>query len=194
MKKIKPDEGEKRDAILDAALELFQTNGYEATPVPLVAERAGVATGTIYLYFRSKEELVNAVWRKWKLRLAESLLHRFPEEEDIRTQFFFLFHTLAEFSKIHPEAFSFLEFHNHRPYLNRENLETDTMIRSFLEDFLKRGQKQKILQNMQPDAMTAMVVGSFIGLFKASQEGQIRLNTTLLAKAAESCWRMVSLK
>jgi len=47
----------KRDAILDAARTLFSREGYAATSVDHVAAEAGIAKGTVYLYFKSKEEL-----------------------------------------------------------------------------------------------------------------------------------------
>ena len=47
----------KREAILSAALEEFSTRGFAAGRLDDVARRAGVAKGTIYLYFRDKETL-----------------------------------------------------------------------------------------------------------------------------------------
>ena len=44
--------------------ELFTERGFHGTAMPLVAERAGVAAGTIYRYFDSKEALVDAVFQK----------------------------------------------------------------------------------------------------------------------------------
>ena len=55
----------KHEAILDAALALFVERGYHGTAVPAIAERAGVAAGTIYHHFESKEQLVNAVFELW---------------------------------------------------------------------------------------------------------------------------------
>jgi AcrR family transcriptional regulator len=43
--------------IIDAALDLFVANGFNATKLDDVAHRAGVSKGTVYLYFSSKEEL-----------------------------------------------------------------------------------------------------------------------------------------
>ncbi|WP_287155766.1 TetR/AcrR family transcriptional regulator [Candidatus Solincola tengchongensis] len=48
---------ENRQAILRTAEELFSGKGYRETTMQEIAERAGVAKGTLYLYFRSKEEL-----------------------------------------------------------------------------------------------------------------------------------------
>ena len=49
-----------RDRLLEAARELFTTAGYHATTTPILAQRAGVAEGTIYRHFPSKSALLNA--------------------------------------------------------------------------------------------------------------------------------------
>jgi AcrR family transcriptional regulator len=54
---------ERRDAILAAALDEFSTRGFEAARLDDVARRAGVAKGTIYLYFRDKESLFQELIR-----------------------------------------------------------------------------------------------------------------------------------
>lgn len=52
-----------RQKLLRAALELFTGEGFLASTTPLIAERAGVAEGTIYRHFSSKEHLLNEVFR-----------------------------------------------------------------------------------------------------------------------------------
>lgn len=54
----------RRIAIIDAALEEFTAQGFTATKLDDVAERAGIGKGTIYLYFDSKESLFEEVVRK----------------------------------------------------------------------------------------------------------------------------------
>lgn len=49
---------ERPQELLDAAIEVFSTNGYRATRLEQVAEAAGVTKGSIYYYFDSKEELL----------------------------------------------------------------------------------------------------------------------------------------
>lgn len=50
--------GEKYQRILDAAVEVIAENGYFNSPVSAIAARAGVADGTIYLYFKSKDDVL----------------------------------------------------------------------------------------------------------------------------------------
>jgi AcrR family transcriptional regulator len=54
---------ERRDAILNAALEEFTASGFAAARMEDVAKRAGVAKGTLYLYFRDKEALFQELIR-----------------------------------------------------------------------------------------------------------------------------------
>lgn len=56
-------QAERRDAILAAALDEFAASGFAATRLDDVARRAGVAKGTIYLYFRDKESLFQELVR-----------------------------------------------------------------------------------------------------------------------------------
>jgi AcrR family transcriptional regulator len=52
-----------RDRLLQAAQELIEEGGYAAAPVAAIAERAGVAAGTLYRHFDSKQELFVEVFR-----------------------------------------------------------------------------------------------------------------------------------
>ncbi len=59
--KIAEETRPKRDAILNAARTLFAKQGYEETTIAGIAGAAGVAVGTVYLYFRNKHEVYTAV-------------------------------------------------------------------------------------------------------------------------------------
>src|SRR5215467_8171352 len=73
---------ERREAILAAALDEFSSRGFEAARLEDVARRAGVAKGTIYLYFRDKEslfqELVRALVSPLVGAITSAPLHDIP--------------------------------------------------------------------------------------------------------------------
>jgi len=57
-----------------AALELFTTQGYHVTTTPEIAKKAGVAEGTIYRHFQSKQQLLNELYRggaRWATKLVK---------------------------------------------------------------------------------------------------------------------------
>jgi TetR/AcrR family transcriptional regulator, repressor of fatR-cypB operon len=53
---------DKRQAIADAAIRLISRSGLHNTPISAIAREAGVAAGTLYLYFPSKEAMINALY------------------------------------------------------------------------------------------------------------------------------------
>jgi AcrR family transcriptional regulator len=61
---LTPRAQQTRAAIIDAALELFRSSGYEATTMRAIAQRAGVSTGNAYYYFSSKEELIQEFYAR----------------------------------------------------------------------------------------------------------------------------------
>jgi len=73
-RKARPDDAPppKREAILRAAIDVFAERGYFNAQVADVARSAGVAAGTVYLYFRSKDDLLISIFeRGMKEALAE---------------------------------------------------------------------------------------------------------------------------
>jgi AcrR family transcriptional regulator len=65
-----------RQKLLRAALELFTGEGFLASTTPIIAQRAGVAEGTIYRHFPSKEHLLNEVFRstqRWAIGVIKEL-------------------------------------------------------------------------------------------------------------------------
>jgi len=69
---IRPVITDKRGAILRAAIRVFAHNGYFNSKVADIAREAGVADGTVYLYFKSKEEILHSIFdRSMEEAIAE---------------------------------------------------------------------------------------------------------------------------
>jgi TetR/AcrR family transcriptional regulator, transcriptional repressor for nem operon len=72
MPRTKPPQ-QRRTDLLDAAQALVVEKGVAAVTLDDVTRRAGVAKGTFYLYFRSKDDLVTALQQRFSDRMAERL-------------------------------------------------------------------------------------------------------------------------
>ncbi|MEM7137988.1 MAG: TetR/AcrR family transcriptional regulator [Myxococcota bacterium] len=62
---------DKRERILRAAIKVFAKNGFYATRVSEIAKAAGVADGTIYLYFKNKDDVLISIFEDGITRLLE---------------------------------------------------------------------------------------------------------------------------
>ncbi len=63
MARVVKEAGVRREELLELALELFMTSGYERTSVEQITRKADVAKGTFYHYFESKQELLHQLAR-----------------------------------------------------------------------------------------------------------------------------------
>jgi TetR/AcrR family transcriptional regulator, transcriptional repressor for nem operon len=81
--------GARRQAILDAAASLLVANGLAATSVEAVAQRAGIAKGTVYLYFTSRSDLLAALRSRYAQGMTDQagsiLQHVDPADPDAVT-------------------------------------------------------------------------------------------------------------
>jgi AcrR family transcriptional regulator len=83
MARLKSDD--KREAILSAATAVFAEGGLSA-PTSAVSKAAGIAEGTLFTYFPTKDDLLNALYRQIKLELAEVLMSGFARKNDVRAK------------------------------------------------------------------------------------------------------------
>lgn len=184
---------DKYEAILSAALTLFVERGFHGTAVPAVARKANIAAGTIYHYFKGKEALVNALFRKWKSAIAERVYTRFPASAEPREQFRAIWHQMAEFALENPKAFAFLELHHHASYLDDESRAVDTSLKKFGAMFVEQAQRRGILKPIEPVLLMELVFGAFNGMFRVHVEGRLELTAELIAAAEQACWDSVRL-
>ena len=70
------DKEEKRSDIARASIDLFVQKGIAQTSMDEIAKSAGVAKGTIYLYFKNKDEIMFAIWDMLSLQHSEAFAKR----------------------------------------------------------------------------------------------------------------------
>ncbi len=182
----------KRAAVLEAALELFEERTYGSTPMPLVAERAGVGAGTIYRYFPSKEALANAIYRDGKEQMRRYLVDGIPAGLDPRAEFSHWWRQLFAFARDHPAAFAFLETHHHAPYLDADSKAAGAPVDRAAVQLAVRGQAAGVIRDAPPEELIAMVFGAFVGLVRAAREGHVTLDDALRERTEATVWGLLA--
>lgn len=89
-----PRRADKRELITEAAIEVFADKGFNQARVSDVAKRAGVADGTIYLYFKNKEDLLLSIFEQKMDELLAGLGEALARTDDpvARVRAFAAFH------------------------------------------------------------------------------------------------------
>ncbi|HEY4601128.1 MAG TPA: TetR/AcrR family transcriptional regulator [Cerasibacillus sp.] len=80
MRKNRP----KYKAIIDGAVQVIAENGYHASQVSKIAKKAGVADGTIYLYFKNKEDILISVFKEKMGQFIQKIAEATHREQDVK--------------------------------------------------------------------------------------------------------------
>jgi AcrR family transcriptional regulator len=183
---------DRRESILDAALQCFVERGFHGTAIPQIAEKADIAAGTIYHYFESKEALVNALYRFWKAAVAQRVFTAFPAAAPTREQFRVMWNEMVAFATTSPTAFAFIELHNHASYLDAESLAIDRNIKEFARGIIERAQRDGLVKPLDARVLMELVFGAFVGMMRAHWEGRIALTDDVIRDAEQACWDAVA--
>jgi len=82
MARITKEYHERKNEIFDAAQELFLTQGYEKTSVNNIIKKIGVAKGTFYYYFKSKEDLLDKLVKRMTIKILVEI-KKIVERKDL---------------------------------------------------------------------------------------------------------------
>lgn len=167
---------EKREAILTAAVAEFARNGYAGAEMSAIGAAAGVAKGTLYLYFKNKEELFLAAVDRSLERLAEFVFEAIVCLDDPVAMLRTSFRAIARFCVKHPEVMSLMAaeraaFQGKSPprHLLHRNKN-----RPFFAEIVKRGIEQGAFRDVDPDAVVQTFVYLMQGLiFGTRSEGNL---------------------
>lgn len=181
----------KADAILDTALDLFESRGYGATPVPLLAEQAGVGAGTIYRYFPGKEGVVNALYQRWKSALATTLVEGLDTSAPPAEAFEGVWRRLCAFVLANPAAFAFLETHHHHPYLDADSRRIAEQLDDAMGEVVAGWQREGVVREGDPALLVAQVYGGLVGVVRALRERGTPLPDDLADRTLGGAWHLL---
>lgn len=98
----RPKSDKKRKAILDAAVELFADRGIGHAPTSAISSSAGVAEGTLFTYFKTKDELLNELYREMRREIDREMAD-YPFTADPRTRLRFVWDRFLDLVKKYPK-------------------------------------------------------------------------------------------
>jgi AcrR family transcriptional regulator len=160
-----PDPGsDKREAILETALSLFVERGFFGTPTSLISKEAGVATGTLFFYFRTKEELIDTLYLQVKARAAEAMCRGLSQEKDTKARLNRLGHNAVAWGIENPEELNFMEQFAHSPFVSTSAQEEGMSRFVFLQDLVTGGIREGVIRAYDPQLLVFMMASSLSGL------------------------------
>jgi AcrR family transcriptional regulator len=103
----RPRSGDKQKAILDAALWICAERGIGGAPTSAISKAAGIAEGSLFTYFKTKDDLLNELYLSLRREFSRHMPD-FPHGKDPRTRLKYVWNKYLELGKAHPEQLKVL--------------------------------------------------------------------------------------
>jgi TetR/AcrR family transcriptional regulator, multidrug resistance operon repressor len=179
---------DKKTAIFESTLTLVRENGFHGTPMSQIAKKAGVAAGTIYHHFDSKDTLILELYEHVVGQMLSSLLQADAEEMDFKERFFNFFVSHCLFYIEHPNALFFMEQFVNSPYNNRQTLQENERAQGTFRHLIQHGVKNHLLKPLDYRIIGSLVHGAVVSAAKMHLCRKIALSREELGTIAGIMW------
>jgi AcrR family transcriptional regulator len=142
----RPKSEDKRNAILDAATRVFAERGLTAAPTSEISKQARIAEGTLFTYFKTKDDLINALYRVIKLELADAMMSGFPRKKSVRTRLRHVWDSYVNWGVANPEQRKVLAQLQVSGMLSKESIEAGSAPFVEMQNMIRDAIEQHILR------------------------------------------------
>ena len=162
----RPDvSAERQTQILDAAVRVFMRQGVEATRMDDIAREARLSVGGVYWYFKSKDEIVQAIIRQVTERDLAELQRRLAAPGSVRERLeTFLLTSLEEIEPLRPLLAQCYRLAATDPAIRATIREHLAAYRTALTAFAEQGIRRGELRPANPRVIATMLVALYEGL------------------------------
>ena len=179
---------DKRTALLKATLSLVNNGGIQSASMAKVAKMANVSPATIYLFFESKQELVNQLYLDVKGSFAEAAFREQKSDDEVKKSFEKIWIAMAAFKLEHKEEASFLSQCDNTPMIDEETRQEGLKYLSPLFDLWSKGIKEGTIKDISPYLLYAFSIYPMAFLMNMDNRALCPLGENVLKKAFQVAW------
>ena len=158
-----PSKDDKRSRILKAAVKVFAQRGFYNAKVSQIAKNAGIADGTIYLYFKNKDEILISIFEEEMAKFISKVRKEIESEPDIKSKLRIFVKTHLSFVEKNPKLAQVfqLELRQSNKFIKEY---AGSKLKEYLNvagDIIAEGQRQGIIRkDIHPGLMKRALFGS----------------------------------
>ena len=152
---------DKRKAIMDASLKLFCAKCFQDTSTASISNEAKVATGTLFLYFESKEELVNELYLECKGEYIAYVEEGVWSNKSFKAQLKHIWDRGTEWCFNNPEKIQFMTQFSSSPYITRLTKEKAINASMLMYEVLEKAVANKEVTTSSVELLSHTLGGYF---------------------------------
>jgi AcrR family transcriptional regulator len=164
----KPKDERKIEMISAACIRIVLATGFNGLRMADVAKEAGIATGTLYIYYTDKQALVIDVFIRTKRELAEALFAFTPEGNDFFGIFKSWWYNYIRFAINHPDRILFTDQFLYSGFIPAEVIRETDLLFQPLDAFLVNAREAGLILPLDTEIIKAQLMAPIHTLIKAA--------------------------
>lgn len=179
----------KRNRILAAGLSLLASKGFHGFSIKHLAERAGVATGTLYLYFKDREDLIRQLHTEIIAQLAEYLFAEYDAGLSLEKQYRVICRRFWRFSLENPEiTLSKVQFDHLPPEVLRLQRQSARQAFRLLVQLFEQGRAARKIKDLPDEVLVNLAIEPYGILARKQILGLINISERELERVIDASW------
>jgi TetR/AcrR family transcriptional regulator, multidrug resistance operon repressor len=182
----------KRERILDAAADLIVRDGLQSS-MSAIADAAGVATGSLYTYFKSKEDMIAALYEQLADQIADAIVEDIDRSSPHRDRLMRYVDRYIDFIWVDARRAFLFEYLSSLPSVPPERLRRIfTRVSDYGDALLHEAQEAGALRPLDPNLMGAMIGGTIRNCLKWRRHGPPDLSPAERRSISDMCWNAIA--
>jgi TetR/AcrR family transcriptional repressor of multidrug resistance operon len=187
------DSPDKRLLILRAALQLLATRGFHGFSMKQLADQAGVAAGTLYLYFRDRDYLIRQLHQEIILTFAHHALAGFDPNQPPRQRHRNICQNLWRFCCANPDLLLSKEQFDHLPPdILRDHHQGAWQAFKPLEELFEQCRQEGMVKSMSNEMLATLSIDPLISLARKYHLGLATLREDDVKHFIDSTWDAIA--
>lgn len=181
----------KRIAIRDAVIANVVEHGLNHAPVSHIAKRAGVSAGTVYIYYPSKDDMLQDVYLEIKALSHDAMMDAYRAGADSEAGLRNMWFSMFEFMQRAPKMFMFHEVIAAQRVLAPRQRDTVAKMAGEIHDILRAGVADGTLRDMPIECLASLYIAPAVSLFRRVMDREA-VNPKLPAEVFDATWRAIA--
>jgi len=183
---------DKRAQITQAALKLFIEQGFQNTSTASISKKAGVATGTLFLYFPTKDDLINSLYKDAKEQLGTALSAGFPKAGSTKTRLKYLWDAAIQWALANNDAFRFMQMFKSSPLITRLTREELVPTGEFAVSFIRQAIKKGEIADINIELLFTVIDALLSAAVNLAVLKPAKSRTQIVEQAFEVLWKGIA--
>lgn len=185
---MKPRDDKKIEQVFSATLKLVAEMGVAGVTMRQIAKEARIATGTLYIYFKDKVELINALFEDCRTSSVNIYFKGYKEDDPFKTSFRKIWGNIFRHRIDNFDEAVFIEQCYHSPFITESKKEMSLHLLKPFYNLMERGKKEKAIKELDTFLLLIFMVGSITEVIKYTKYSNKKITEDIVENAFGICW------